>query len=100
MTMRRIARPLAVTVVATLSVAGLASCSNSAAGAGDVVVGAIYPTQGDQAVGGTQVLRGVRLAVDWINEHGGIHGHDVRLVTESVARAEGVPEAMAALAAR
>ncbi len=93
-------RTAAALMVAALGAAGLAACSGTAAGAGDIVVGAIYPTQGDQAVGGTQELHGVQLAVDWVNRHGGIHGRDVRVVTESVSRPEGVPEAMAALASR
>jgi branched-chain amino acid transport system substrate-binding protein len=92
--------PVALVLVGALAAAGLASCSSSAAGAGDIVVGAVYPTQGNQSAGGTQELRGVQLAVDWINEHGGVQGRDVRLVSEPVARPEGVPEAMAALAAR
>ncbi len=86
-------------LVALLGCGALASCSSSAAGEGDIVVGAIYPTLGDQAAGGTQELHGVELAVDWVNHHGGVNGHDVRLVTESVSRPEGVPEAMAALTA-
>ncbi len=82
-----------------IAAAGLGACTG-AGGAGDIVIGALYPTQGTQRVGGSQELRGVRLAVDWVNRNGGIHGHNVRLVVETIARPEAVPDAMAALAAR
>ena len=95
---RRAVRSIAAVLVAVLGASGLAACSGTAAGAGDVVIGALYPTQGDQGAGGTQELHGVELAVDWINAHNGIDGRDVRLVTESVSRPEGVPEAMSELA--
>ncbi|HEY3833796.1 MAG TPA: ABC transporter substrate-binding protein [Acidimicrobiia bacterium] len=95
---RRALRSMAAVLVAVLGASGLAACSGTAAGAGDVVIGALYPTQGDQGAGGTQELHGVELAVDWVNAHGGINGRDVHLVTESVSRPEAVPEAMSDLA--
>jgi branched-chain amino acid transport system substrate-binding protein len=51
-------------------------------------------------VGGTEELRGVRLAVEWTNKHGGIGGRPVRLETVSADRAEAVPGALAGLRTR
>ena len=41
--------------------------------------------------------RGVRLAVEWANTHGGVHGRPVRLDTADAPRPEAVPSAMRAL---
>jgi branched-chain amino acid transport system substrate-binding protein len=87
-----------VRVGALALVAGLlaASCS-STSDVAPVVVGALYPTTGAQAAGGTDEQRGVRLAVDWVNAHGGVFGREVRLAHEDAPRAEAVPSAMRAL---
>ncbi|MEY2476571.1 MAG: branched-chain amino acid transport system substrate-binding protein [Actinomycetota bacterium] len=60
-----------------------------------VTVGALYPTAGAQGVGGTEELRGVRLAVEWANDHGGIDGRRIRLREKAADRAEAVPGALA-----
>src|SRR5437764_5786500 len=88
--MRRILFVLVTVVLA----AGLASCSSSRP---SVTIGALYPTTGNQGAQGTEELRGVRLAVEWANDHGGVHGRHIRLVTASAERAEAVPAAMADL---
>lgn len=62
-----------------------------------LVIGAIYPTSGPQRVGGIDEERGVRLAVEWANAHGGVHGRSVRLDTADAPRPEAVPSAMRAL---
>jgi branched-chain amino acid transport system substrate-binding protein len=73
----------------------LAGCGE---GGGDTVdVGALYPTAGAQGAGGSEELRGVRLAVEWANDHGGIGGRRIRLREKSVDRAEAVPNALAEL---
>lgn len=59
-----------------------------------VVIGAIYPTSGPQRTGGTDEERGVRLAVEWANGHGGVRDRTVRLETADAPRPEAVPSAM------
>jgi len=73
------------------------ACTGSAKA---VTIGALYPTSGTQGTGGTQELRGVQLAVEWANAHGGLHGRHIRLVQSDASRAEAVPAAMRALVAR
>ncbi len=82
-------------VAALLAASVLSACGSSSSN--DVVIGVMYPTTGAQGVGGSQELRGVRLAADWVNEHGGLRGRHVRLVVRNPERPEGVPDAMAAL---
>jgi branched-chain amino acid transport system substrate-binding protein len=73
----------------------LAACSGSTR---TVTIGALYPRSGPQGTGGTEELRGVRLAADWANAHGGVGGSHVRLSEVDASRAEAVPAAMDALA--
>jgi branched-chain amino acid transport system substrate-binding protein len=89
--MRRVARLLVVVVMVA------AACTARSADRRDVVIGALYPTSGPQRVGGADEERGVRLAVQWANEHGGVHGRRVRLESEDARRPEAVPSAMRAL---
>jgi branched-chain amino acid transport system substrate-binding protein len=84
-------RPLVLVLLVPL----LAACGES--GAKTVTVGALYPTAGAQGAGGSEELRGVRLAVEWANDHGGIDGKQIRLREEAADRAEAVPGALAAL---
>lgn len=44
-------------------------------------IGALYPLTGSLALLGTENLNGARVAVDMINERGGIAGHKIELVT-------------------
>src|SRR5918912_1728026 len=81
-----------VTVVVLLGSACVASGSKT-----KVTIGALYPTSGAQGSGGTDEERGVRLAVEWANAHGGVGGRPVRLRSVDAPRAENVPEAMGAL---
>src|SRR5687768_14064675 len=82
-----------------LGLAGLLlpACSEST---GSVTIGALYPTNGPQAEQGTEELRGVRLAVEWANDHLPRGGKRVRLLSVSADRSETVPAAMAALERR
>ena len=89
--MRRLA------VVLILLATSAAACRGSSTA---VTIGALYPTSGPQGTGGTQELRGVQLAVEWANAHGGLRGHRIRLVQADASRAEAVPGAMQALVAR
>ena len=67
---------------------------------GPLVVGAVYPTTGAQGEGGTEELRGVQLAAEWANAHGGVEGRHVRVEAVDVERAEAVPSALRAFHGR
>lgn len=78
----------------------LAGCAQDGEQAdGDVLVGALYPTSGPQGGGGTEELRGVRLAVEWANGQGGVDGRRIELREVAADRAEAVPSALDRLAA-
>jgi branched-chain amino acid transport system substrate-binding protein len=78
---------------------GLAATS-CAAGSRSVVVGAMYPTRGGQGPGGVQEYRGVQLAAQYVNEHGGVHGKQVRLELVPADSSDAVPAAMRTLTGR
>ncbi len=82
-----------------LVAASAVGCSR-ADGAAHVVVGAIYPTTGSQSPGGSSESRGVGMAVEWANSHGGIHGRPIDLATLDTPNAEAVPAAMDSLRRR
>jgi branched-chain amino acid transport system substrate-binding protein len=87
-------RRVLVVIVAVAAVA--AGCSGSGS-KGPVRIGALYPRSGTQGVGGTEEERGVALAVEWANAHGGVHGRRVRLESVDASRAEAVPDALVSL---
>jgi branched-chain amino acid transport system substrate-binding protein len=74
-----------------------ASCTS---GPRDVAVGAMYPTQGGQGPGGVEEYRGVRLAADFVNRNGGVHGRPIRLELVPADSADAVPGAMHTLMSR
>jgi branched-chain amino acid transport system substrate-binding protein len=78
--------------------ATLAGCAGSSSGGGGIRLGLLYPTSGSQGVQGTEEERGVLLAAEWANGHGGVNGHRIELSTTPLDRPEQVPAAMAALA--
>jgi branched-chain amino acid transport system substrate-binding protein len=88
--------PLLV-VLAVLAPACGSSDDPPAAAAKPIAIGALYPTGGAQGAGGSEELRGVRLAAEWVNDHGGVHGRRVRLVEADADRAEAVPGALTGL---
>ena len=73
-------------LAAVMLVATLAACGGGAPAQPDAMgeaqpfrVGAIYPLSGANALLGRQCLDAVRIAVDFINEQGGVHGRPVEL---------------------
>jgi ABC-type branched-subunit amino acid transport system substrate-binding protein len=86
------------TLCAGLVVAAtLAGCAGSSNG-GAIRLGLLYPTSGSQGVQGTEEERGVLLAAEWANSHGGVNGRPIELSTTPLDRPEGVPAVMAAYA--
>lgn len=66
----------------------------------EVTFGAVYPTGGSHGRGGLDEAEGVRLAVEYINANGGVHGRRVRLREVAADAAEQAPGAIDQLADR
>ena len=62
------------------------------------VVGAVYPTGGAQGPGGIEEYRGVQLAAEFANAHGGVNGRRIRIELQRAERRENAPRAVDALA--
>jgi branched-chain amino acid transport system substrate-binding protein len=73
------------------------SCSRSP---DPIRVGAVYPLSGSQGPGGVDEYRGVRLAVDLVNEDGGVVGRVIDLEPVDVSGADAAPGAVATLSKR
>ena len=80
----KILKKAAGLALASALVFSLAACgskggdSDSGSSGGDVFrIGGIGPTTGDNAIYGTAVKNGIQLAVDEINEAGGINGYQI-----------------------
>src|SRR5260221_4535936 len=58
----------------------LAAAFSTAASAEDWKIGALFPLSGGLSVLGTEALAGDEIAVDMVNEKGGVNGHKVVLV--------------------
>ena len=68
--------------LATALVVSMAACGSDGSGSGSrdadkFYIGGIGPTTGDNAIYGTAVKNGIQLAVDEINEAGGINGYQI-----------------------
>jgi branched-chain amino acid transport system substrate-binding protein len=86
-------------VVALLLATALLSASCTS-GDDPVTIGAIYPLSGSQSVGGIEEFRGVKVAAELANKHGGVRGRPIRLDQVDVPVAEAAPGAVAQLADR
>ena len=77
--MKKINKILSVALVAVMVCATLVGCGNSGSTtSGDVFkIGGIGPTTGDAASYGIAVKNGIQIAVDEINEAGGINGYQI-----------------------
>ena len=71
-------KAVSVLLVAAMAVTGLAGCgSSSAKNADTFYIGGIGPTTGAAAIYGTAVKNGAQIAIDEINEAGGIDGYKI-----------------------
>lgn len=86
-------RTLAVAALATALVVPGCAAKDSAKDRA-IVVGAVYPTGGSQALGGREEFEGVRLAAELVNAAGGIAGRPIRLRLERADQAEQAPLAV------
>jgi ABC-type branched-subunit amino acid transport system substrate-binding protein len=88
----------AIVAVVVLTAGGLAWARRDSEPASTVTVGILYPTTGAQAEGGGDEKRGVELAAQWANDHGGIQGRTLELKAADISRPEEAPDAMRGLA--
>lgn len=70
---------LSISIVSLLILFSFSSCQNSS---DEIVIGGAISLTGDNALQGNRGLNGMLLAIDMINEKGGINGKKVRLVAE------------------
>jgi branched-chain amino acid transport system substrate-binding protein len=80
MNFKRTAATLAVATIAATS--AMAQNSNQGVSANEIVIGSIQDLSGPIAGFGKQSRLGMMLAVDEINEQGGIHGRKIKLIVE------------------
>lgn len=74
---------LPILLILVLLATSLAGCGSNGGGEGEgepFKVGAIYPLSGPNALLGNQCLTAVKIAVDMINEKGGVQGREVQLI--------------------
>ena len=79
--MKMLKKAASVALAAAL-VVSMAACGSDNGGSGSrdadkFYIGGIGPTTGDNAIYGTAVKNGIQLAVDEINEAGGINGYQI-----------------------
>jgi branched-chain amino acid transport system substrate-binding protein len=87
--------------LATALVLAVAMAGTAAGGRGvPLVLGAVYPTVGPQAGpgGGNDEYRGLVLAAEYVNRHGGVKGRPVAITLVPVASPEAAPGAVEQLA--
>lgn len=82
--MRKLKKILCIALSSAMMVASLTACGGGkdASGSDTYKIGAIGPTTGDAAVYGMAVKNGAQLAVDEINEAGGINGKKIEYKCE------------------
>lgn len=83
-------KKLSIILALLLVMWAFAGCGGGGGGGGDseggdaveiFKVGAIYPLSGGNALLGNQCLDAVKIAIDYVNAAGGVHGMEVELVT-------------------
>ena len=72
-----LASALVVSLAACGSNGGNGGSDSGSTGSDTFMIGGIGPTTGDNALYGTAVMNGIQLAVDEINEAGGINGYQI-----------------------
>ncbi len=82
--MKKLKRAAAVLLSAAFTVAAVSGCSSqgSSDNANKFYIGGIGPTTGSNAAYGTAVMNAAQIAVDEINEAGGINGYQVEFKFE------------------
>lgn len=84
--MRNVKKSLSIILILIMIVGTLTGCGDKKDAGGDAStepfkVGAIYPLSGANALLGSQCLEAVKIAVDFVNDAGGVQGRTVELTT-------------------
>ena len=87
-------RRVAVIVLALVLIVSL----RWVAGRSAIVIGAVYPTGGRQGPGGVEEFLGLRLAAEYVNQHGGVNGRSIEVRLEQADSREAAPVAVKRLA--
>jgi len=80
---KKMRKNLVILLALILMISSLAGCGGTGNGGAEeesFKVGAIYPLSGDKALLGSQCMGAVKIAVDLVNEKGGVQGRQVELV--------------------
>jgi branched-chain amino acid transport system substrate-binding protein len=88
---------LAGVLALAVAAATLAGCSN---GPPPIRVGAVYPLDGSQGLGGLDEFRGVQLAADLVNDQGGVDGRPIDLLSVNTPTSDAAPGAVDQLRSR
>ncbi len=87
--MKRLLRRFVIILTCSLICCFFGNSAMAAPGSPDVKIGVILPLTGPQAPIGREVLRGIEIATEMINEKGGIwNGQKINLVTGDAANSE------------
>ncbi|MEG2199691.1 MAG: ABC transporter substrate-binding protein [Anaerovorax sp.] len=84
--MKNVKKALSIILIFIMIMGTLTGCGSKSGDDGDAStepfkVGAIYPLSGTNALLGSQCLEAVKIAVDFVNEEGGVQGRTVELTT-------------------
>ena len=90
MGMRRIGLAALGLILAGELAVGIAQSSARSA----MAIGAVYPTLGSQGAGGLEEFRGVSMAAEYVNGHGGVHGRPIRLSLADAESWDAAPDAV------
>jgi branched-chain amino acid transport system substrate-binding protein len=87
---------------ALLALASLLLIPAAACGGGPkpIVVGAVYPLEGGQGVGGREELHGMQVAADLVNQDGGVHGRPIELRLAEADSFDAAPGAVQGLVSK
>jgi len=78
---RRFIRTVSFSIALAVLIFALAGCvsNNNTSGSGDIMIGVLVPTSGSEAYYGGDMMQSYQLAVDEINEAGGVLGRQLSL---------------------
>lgn len=83
--MKKVKRIIALLLVATFMVVGLAACSNKESGSDKIKIGLVFSLTGGTAISEECMYNSALLAIKQINESGGINGKKIEYVVKDYA---------------
>ncbi len=91
-------RRIGLVALGLILAGGLALGIGQSSARSPIEIGAVYPTHGGQGAGGMEEFRGVSLAAEYVNGHGGVHGRPIRLSLADAESWDAAPDAVEHLA--